>query len=198
MNRETLFDPLGKLAVASAGRPPGLSAVNLRVLSPFHRCLLVIDGTVTEFIEAYTLEPVAIRLISQEVSSLAESDRWLEAREGTRVALRRVSIEGAYSGTLFVYAVSVIVFGRLPEPVERRLRTPGQGIGRLLNEYELESRREILWFGRERGTDVNREIGREGDDDFVSRSYRIVVGGKPVAMITEKFPLDVERSLASH
>ncbi len=44
------FSPLNELLTAQAAKPAGLSAVNLRVLSPFQRSLLVIDGTVTKFI----------------------------------------------------------------------------------------------------------------------------------------------------
>jgi hypothetical protein len=54
------FNPLKDLFAAQSSKPETLREVNLRALSPFQRALLVIDGTVTKFIEAYTMEPVEI------------------------------------------------------------------------------------------------------------------------------------------
>ena len=44
-----VFDPGSDLFVAQFDRPADLQPVNMRALSPFHRALLVIDGTVTNF-----------------------------------------------------------------------------------------------------------------------------------------------------
>lgn len=56
------FDPFADLLSAQASRPLELRPVNLRTLTPFQRALVSIDGTVTKFIEAYTLESkIAVR-----------------------------------------------------------------------------------------------------------------------------------------
>ena len=59
---------------------PDLQPINMRALSPFHRALLVIDGTVTTFLEAYTLEPIEVVKIGQAVQELAAESPWLDAR----------------------------------------------------------------------------------------------------------------------
>jgi hypothetical protein len=48
------FTPMSDLFVAQFTRPKHLEQINLRSLTPFQRALLVLDGTVTKFIEAYT------------------------------------------------------------------------------------------------------------------------------------------------
>ena len=76
MSERNGFDPVEELLTAQADRAPGVSPVNLRTLSPFQRALLVIDGTVTKFIEAYTMEPVAVVRLSQGEVELSEEHRW--------------------------------------------------------------------------------------------------------------------------
>jgi chorismate-pyruvate lyase len=191
------FDPLQSLLRAQPERPPELGAVNLRVLSPFQRALLVIDGTVTKFIEAYAMEPLEIDRLSQSTLLLEEDHPWLDAEKGTEVAVREVLIQGKYSRTPFVYAVSLVVLDRLPETMRDRLDIQGEGIGRIINDTEMETRREILWFGRERLTELPEAIRGRTPGDFISRAYRIITQGKPIALINEKFPYDIDR-LPSH
>ncbi len=84
------FDPAAEVFVAQFARPETLQPVNFRALSPFYRSLLVIDGTVTKFIEAFTMEPVVVERLSQEELVLPADHEWLEAPAGTRVIAREV------------------------------------------------------------------------------------------------------------
>jgi chorismate-pyruvate lyase len=183
------FDPLKKIQTAESAMPSELSKLNFRTLTPFQRALMVTDGTVTKFIEAYTLDPVEIIRLNQKRYPLEEDHPWLEASKGTEVMYREVMIRGVYSHTLYVHGVSYIVPERLQEEMRNRLEVQGEGIGRILNDAQTETRREVLWFGRERPTDLPREISRASDGDFISRSYRIITDGKPIVMINERFPV---------
>ena len=60
------FDPLAGLMTAQASRPPELGDLELRMPSLFQRALMVLDGTVTKFIEAYTMEPLDIVRLAQD------------------------------------------------------------------------------------------------------------------------------------
>ena len=53
------------LFVAQDAKPEKIKELNLARLTPFQRGLLVTDGTVTRFIEAYTLSPVEVVLLHQ-------------------------------------------------------------------------------------------------------------------------------------
>ncbi len=192
------FNPLHSLLRAQLERPAELGAVNLRVLSPFQRALLVIDGTVTKFIEAYAMEPLEIQRLSQNTEMLEEDHPWLEALRGTQVAVREVLIQGKYSRTPFVYAVSLVVLVRLSPEMRARLDVQGEGIGRIINDTEMETRREILWFGREHVPNLEHSALRRTSGEFISRSYRIITQGKPIALINEKFPYDIDRLPTHH
>ena len=81
------FDPVAGFFLAQADRPAGLEPVIAAELTPLQRALLVIDGTVTTFLEAWALEPVAVTRLWQRPHKLAAPDRWLESagrRDGDR------------------------------------------------------------------------------------------------------------------
>ncbi len=187
------FDPLSDLFVAQFAKPADLGVVNLRALSPFQRALLVIDGTVTKFIEAYTMEPVAVRILSHENRRLAADNAWLEAEAGMTVFARDVVIEGKYTGALHVHALSLVLPDRLPSgAVEQMEANPG-GIGRILLESRLETRREVLWYGREAQGTLPPAIQSRMPGGCLSRTYRIMTSGRPVSLIHERFPLESDR-----
>lgn len=183
------FDPLKRIQTAESARPSELSNLNFRTLSPFQRALMVTDGTVTKFIEAYTLDPVEIIRLDQKVYPIGEDHPWLEANRNTEVMYREVMIRGVHSKTLYVYGISYIVPERLPADMKDRLEVQGEGIGRILNDACIETRREVLWFGREKLTHLPQEIARVSNGIFISRVYRIIMGGKPIVMINERFPV---------
>lgn len=188
METSSPFDPLAGLMTAQASRPRELDDLDLRTLTPFQRALLVLDGTVTKLIEAYTLEPLDIVRLSQEQHRLEQYHSWLDAPQGTTVALRQVLVRGRYSETFYTYAVSLLVLDRLSEHVRDGVERQGEGIGRLLNDTALETRREVLWCGREHLQDLPEAVSEVSDGHFISRAYRIIANGQPVAMINEKFP----------
>src|SRR3989337_2645452 len=102
------FDPLSDLFVAQFAKPPDLGIVNLRALTPFQRALLVIDGTVTKFIEAYTMEPIEVVRLAQSTQQLPGDHVWLEAPKTTEVVARQVVLRGKFSQKPYVYAQSLI------------------------------------------------------------------------------------------
>jgi len=187
------FDPLSDLFVAQLARPTQLGAVNLRALTPFQRALLVIDGTVTKFIEAYTLEPVQTVHLGQEKRALASDQPWLEASAGTTVLARRVYLEGRYTRTVYAYAVSLVVPDRLPEAARDSLQDDAGSLGRILLSAQLETRREVLWYGREQLADVPHPIQGLNGAPAISRTYRIISRGRPLMLINEKFPSSPDR-----
>lgn len=191
------FNPINDLLVAQSQKPPQLGELNLRVLTPFQRTLLVIDGTVTKFIEAYTMEPIEVIRLSQEAHCLNEKHQWLAAETGTDVIARQVLLKGRYSGKIYAYAASLIIESRINENLKHDLDVEGGGIGRILLNNQVESRREVLWYGKEQANGLPEAISHLNKTDFISRTYRIIVGGKPVMLINEKFPMDAEQ-LPSH
>jgi chorismate-pyruvate lyase len=190
------YDPLGDLFVAQAQRPPQLARINLRALSPFLRALLTIDGTVTKYIEAYTMEPIEVTRISQEFRQLPADHAWLEAPAGTQVIAREVLLRGKYSQKLYAYASSLLVPSRLPEDVQKGLDVQGGSLGRILLNSRLETFREVLWYGMEQPPRLPVEINQYTSSKFVSRTYRIFANRLPIMLINEKFPSTEDEEVA--
>lgn len=184
------YDPISELFVGNFERPANLEEINLRALTPFQRALLVIDGTVTKFIEAVTMEPVDVQLVDQATQRLKSEHRLLEVLSQTPVINRRVLLLGKYSRTLHAYASSVVVPERAIPDFNKKLEIPGESLGRMLLESRMEQYRELLWCGRERLADPPDAIKEYRDKNFLSRTYRISTGKRPVMLINEKFPLE--------
>ncbi len=183
------FNPFTDLLVSQETKPLSLRPADWRTITPFQRALLVIDGTVTKFIEAYALEPVESVRLQQQTQLLASAHAWLKTPANTEVIGRQVLLRGRYSATVYAYAVSLLVPTRLPVELLHALETEPAGIGRVLLNSHIENRREILWYGYEQLTDLPDEIRQLTGVEFLSRTYRIINGGQPVMLINEKFPM---------
>ncbi len=182
------------LFVAQFAKPSDLEEINLSQLTPFQRALLIIDGTVTQFIEAYTFSPIEVALLHQETQTLPTDHVWLDAKKGTEVVVRHVMLQtGQKDGqqpTVHAYATSIIVLNRIPQIIREGLTLKGQGLGQLLQRSGLETRRDLLWWGLERPKDLPAVLLHLEGKPFLSRTYRIVADGHPIMLISEQSPLD--------
>jgi chorismate-pyruvate lyase len=181
------FDPFAGFFLAQAERPAGIEAVIAAELTPLQRALLVIDGTVTTFLEAWVLEPVLVTRLWQRPHTLSTPDRWLEMPAGSTLTERAVLLSGARSRGFFAFAESRINAGRLPAKMRAALEAGAAGLGQILLASGLESRREGLWCGREHLRSLPEPVAALTDGDFLTRSYRVTVGGLPLMQITERF-----------
>ena len=198
MPTQTLvFDPYADLFIAQEQRPASLLPVNLRTLSPFQRALLAIDGTVTRFIESYTMEPVEIDILSEDVRELESDHDWLGLPAGQDVRTREVMLRGAYSNRLYAHAVSLLVLSRLPAGVLAALPDSPTGLGGALVASGAETRRDVLFYGRERIDPGSGPLARLGSD-CLARTYRVIADRQPFLLITERFPLTPDQGPAHH
>ncbi len=188
----TTFNPFNDLFLMQKAKPAHLNQIDIQTLTPFQRSLLVLDGTVTKFLEAYTLESIEISLLKQETQKLLTDHPWLEVPKETSVIAREVLLRGALSTKVYAYAISWLLPERLPQEVRSGLQLENRGLGRLLLNSLIEERREVLWYGHEHIADLSSDIEPLTGKDFLSRTYRIIVGGKPIMLINEKFPFHLQ------
>lgn len=139
------------------------------------------------------MEPVTVRIVGQDWRRLSVGHTWLEAEMGTTVIAREVLLEGGYSAALYAHALSLIVPDRLPQAACAQLEENPGGLGRILLEIRLEARREILWYGREPSRSLPEAVRFQMPEGCLTRTYRIITGGRPVMLIHERFPLDGDR-----
>jgi len=183
------FDPSQGVFVAQDHRPVMLRDVNLHFLSPFLRALLVIDGTVTKFLEAWAMEAIVITRLNQVTYDLDEDHRWLETCAGDRIIKRQVMLVGRDTGRLYTFAESFIVSDRLSAPMQEGLDQDPGGLGKILLDSEMETRRQGLWYGQEQFENLPEPVAALWDGDFLTRTYRVIAGAKPLMLITERFPI---------
>ena len=189
-----ISERLNNRFVAQTARPPTLDDIKPAQLTPFQRALLVTDGTVTPLIEAYTFSPVEIVPLRETEQTLDMEYAWLELPIGSSVVTREVVLQTRTTDTqvpkIRAYAISHIVYERLPSSVVEGLKSRTGGLGVLLQRTVWETRRDLLWWGVERVVGLPDAIGHLESKLFLSRTYRVVAKKDPLMFITEKFPFD--------
>ena len=182
------------LFIAQDKKPATLREISLSRLTPFQRGLIVTDGTVTRFIEAYTFAPVEVVLLQQKKQTLSSDHDWLQLPAGEEVISRQITLQSPHEKTaspiIYTYADSLIVPKRLPKSILDGLGSDTQGLGRLLQHSGLETRRELLWCGIETLTDLPPAIARLEGESFISRAYLVFANQEPLILINEKFPFE--------
>jgi len=191
------FDPFAGIFVAQEQRPAYLQDVDARELSSFERAWLVIDGTVTRFLEAQKMEPVEIVDCGQSKETLRKDHVWLDVPKGSIIASRRVLLRGGNSGHIHASAASLVVPERVKEAVGSPADRIPEGLGRMLLDGRTEQFRELLWYGKESPSDLPGEMRSLASEYCLSRTYRIFVNRMPVMMITEWFELANKNPRAS-
>jgi len=164
--------------------------VPIRNLPPFLRALLVTDGTVTKTLEAYFWEPVEVVALQQEFIHVEQSIAWIRLAPGDQVLTRRGLLRGLESKQIYARAFCIIRTQLIPETLRQRLidRRAGAGIGVLIRDSSLESYREVLEVGIE-PAGKSEDPTASKQSDLVFRTYRVIIDGEPVILITERFPL---------
>jgi chorismate-pyruvate lyase len=186
--REYAYDPLR--GFISKERVPASMANRIRFqeMNPFLRALLVTDGTVTKFLEAYLWEPISVERIFQKEIVLKEANFFLETKKGEPVTLRKILLRGVWSSKVYTFAESLIRIHLLEEEIQRDLLEGRLGLGELLRDRRLETYREMLEFGKEEmGEELAAYFGAWVGSPIYFRRYRIQVKGKGVILVTEKF-----------
>jgi chorismate-pyruvate lyase len=141
------------------------------------RMLLNTDGSVTALLEASFGDPVTVETSSNRVDD--------ENRLRRTAVLRLAS-----DGRPLLRAVSEVALDSLPAPARRALLAGEQPIGTVLREARLETRRELGPCNADTATAEDAaELGVVPGTAVFERTYRIVSRARPLATITERFPV---------
>jgi chorismate-pyruvate lyase len=134
---------------AQAERPARLADVPFEELPTALRLLLASEGTLAAALEAAALAPIVADVEGHEAMRLdADNARWLRAHPGDTALSRRTALRVASTGRLLVHADSVLLLDRLPPEFTDTLAHASGGLGQAFTALALETRRELLWFGR--------------------------------------------------
>jgi chorismate-pyruvate lyase len=164
------------------------SPIDPSKLTSFQRILLTTDGMVTEMLEANYWERMVVERLFQEDYELDQELTDLECKPGEHVLDRRILLRGRMTHLARLYAESFIARDRLPAFIREGLVQSHKPIGLLILEARLETFREILDCCREEAGNLGRYFRIQPGDHLISRRYRVIAGGQPIMLITEKFP----------
>ena len=158
--------------------PPGL----------LQRILLTTDGNVGRILENYAGEAIRAVKLDQSSSPGGEACHPLELAADEERLTRRVVLRGSTTGRTLLHAETLVAVARLHPLVRTGLLSTSEPIGRLLTTARLETFRDILSSGVTRAGAVAEHFDIGEDEDVFVRTYRIIAGGRPIMLITEKFP----------
>lgn len=140
------------------------------------------DGSVTQLLEVLTGKTVNVRTKEQSIIKAApDVAKLLNIETGDNVNRRIVTLN--VEKMVFVLAKSLAPIERMPHGMKDDLMQADIPIGKILRDYRLETRRDIL----------NIEIVHRdffGDISVISREYNIIYHKKTLMWINECFPVD--------
>jgi chorismate-pyruvate lyase len=157
-----------------------------RDLADLQRAVLDSPGTVTDFLEMLTGEPLVADVVRQGPVVLGPGND-LEAVPGDAGTHRIAVLRGGTTDRPYVYAETMFVGERLPEPARARLEGTTDPIGRVLVAHGLHPDRESLAGSEEAMGQAPRAVAALGSDVVWSRAYRLRIDGQPVFAIHEWF-----------
>ncbi|MCZ7371991.1 MAG: chorismate pyruvate-lyase family protein [Candidatus Methanoperedens sp.] len=140
------------------------------------------DGSITQLLEVLTGKDVEVKTLEQALIKATPSiAELLEIEKGDEVNRRIVTLNA--EGIVYVLARSLAPIRRMPKDVRKDIMQADIPIGRILRDYKLETRRDIL----------KMEIIRHeffGDIPVLSREYKIIFNEEILMWINECFPID--------
>jgi chorismate-pyruvate lyase len=152
----------------------------------FQRMLLGTDGTVTHMLEAFAEEPIDVVKLVQVFDTSNDQDGDLLLPAGT-VLRRRVLLRGRHSLRNLLYAEAVLAVDRIAPTLLEGLTGSDKPMGLLLAEHRTETYREILRTGLEAAGPCGVHFHLDAGAVVLSRTYRILAGGRPIVVIMEMF-----------
>ena len=181
-------DPPKNLRPQNSLSLPTINGLDFSLLSPILRTLLVTDGTVTRFLEAYFLEPIKVERVFQEEVTLEADLPSLDLVRGNKILRRQVLLCRNSTKEVCTFAESFIRLDRLWPKLRGDLLEGRLGVGELLRDRRMETYRELLSYGKENTGTLSHLLKIGKDETLLSRSYRIFSRQLPTILISEKFP----------
>lgn len=154
-------------------------------LSLFQKVLLTTDGSVTELLSLYTGQPIHVCILEQSLSC-GEAPNALQCTEEALLLRRKILLND--NSATQVYAESIFLFDRLSSHTRDMLVNSNVPIGLLWKQEKAEMYREIISSCIEHNPDVAEYFSADVDQRLISRDYLLYQGGRPMGVITEKFP----------
>ena len=151
------------------------------------KILMTTDGSITAILDVL-YGKIDLKTLEQHFEDATEESAPLvNVDVGDEVNYREIVMHK--DGNPLIYAVSYIPLKRLTKEIREDLIRADTPIGRILKNYNVESRREINVIQIEKPSDKLKELYNT-EEDFLTRDYTIIHNGEILMWIKEFFPID--------
>ena len=157
-----------------------------KTFSNTQKILLTTDGSITAILDVL-YGKITLTTIDQHFEN-ADGDhaKLVNAHEGDEINFREVIMHR--NDKPLIYAISHIPLFRCSKEICADLIRADIPIGRILKNYDIESRREINNIYIEKPNDKLKEIFNT-DEDMLARDYVIIHNDEILMWIKEVFPI---------
>jgi chorismate-pyruvate lyase len=157
-----------------------------KTFSNTQKILLTTDGSITAILDVL-YGKITLSTLDQHFEDADKSHaKLVNVDEGEEINYREVIMHR--EGKPLIYAISHIPLSRCSREVCADLIRADIPIGRILKNYNIESRREINNIFIEKPNDTLKELF-ETDEDMLARDYVIISNGEILMWIKEVFPV---------
>ncbi len=186
--RARAFDEAGRAESGAVFSVGGATILDDPALGVEQRILLGTDATVVRLLEGCFEEAICTANLEQVSTPPLPTDAELELSGEETILRRKTLLQGSRSGQNYVYAEASVVLDRVAPALREALLSTAEPIGRLLAATRVETFRELVRAGWMPARQLGEHFGLQSGDELLSRTYRIIAGGRPAMLITEIFP----------
>ena len=149
------------------------------------KILLTTDGSITAILDVL-YGKITLSTFEQHFEDATESAKLVNAKVGDKVNFREVIMHK--NDENLIYAISYIPLKRLTDEICCDLVRADIPIGRILKNYNIESRREINNIYIEKPNETLQKLFNT-TEDMLARDYVIIHKNKILMWIKEVFPV---------
>ena len=160
------------------------SSIEAEKMSKLER-FLANTGSVIKLLQDSFGEEILVENLGQGIST-SSYKLWKDISNDEKLLVRTVFLTGENSSKRYVYATSYIRIDLLPKEFTESLLSREVGIGELLDEYELDTERQIVKQRQVYSRLVRCIFPDEGQ--IHERQYTIYHQNQPVIFISEYYP----------
>lgn len=157
-----------------------------KTFSNTQKILLTTDGSITAILDVLYGKITLTTLEQHFEEADTEQAKLVNVPVGEKINFREVIMHK--DGRPLIYAKSHIPLARCNDDICSDLIRADIPIGRILKNYEIESRREIRHISIEKPDDRLKEIFKT-DEDMLARDYVIINCDEILMWIKEVFPI---------
>ena len=157
-----------------------------KTFSNTQKILLTTDGSITAILDVL-YGKITLKTLEQHFEDAnEEQSKLVNVRQGAKINFREVIMHK--DDEPLIYAISHIPLSRCNDDICSDLIRADIPIGRILKNYDIESRREIRHICIEKPNDRLKEIFGT-DEDMLARDYVIINCDEILMWIKEVFPI---------